>query len=226
MDLMQIRHRLLMQSAPAPSGGYVTDGLILWLDGIDKGNTSGAWTDKVNGDVFTAYNGVTFGTDYVQLDKSQSQYLDNSSFTSVPSTSDGTIEIVISEYSENATQIVFLPTSSGKLAFGIYSSGQDRIIWSSGGNKLTVNITEKSNAEKTFSISDDRQFINGTQGTTNSNNAWSSLGSVNYIGRRQSGNYFNGKIHSIRIYNRKLTEAEVLQNQRYDNARFNLGLTI
>ena len=37
---------------------------------------------------------------------------------------------------------------------------------------------------------------------------------------------FNGIIHSIRIYNRSLTLEERLYNQKVDNIRFNLGLTL
>jgi hypothetical protein len=36
----------------------------------------------------------------------------------------------------------------------------------------------------------------------------------------------NGDIYSIRIYNRKLSQSEQLQNQRVDNIRFNLGLSL
>lgn len=46
------------------------------------------------------------------------------------------------------------------------------------------------------------------------------------IGARQYGNHFpfRGILHSIRIYNRFLTPEEILNNQRIDNQRFNLGI--
>lgn len=37
---------------------------------------------------------------------------------------------------------------------------------------------------------------------------------------------FNGNICAIRIYNRRLTDDEILYNQRVDNLRFNLGLDL
>ena len=34
--------------------------------------------------------------------------------------------------------------------------------------------------------------------------------------------YFNGEIYSIRVYNRALTEDEILHNYNYDKEKFNL----
>ena len=34
--------------------------------------------------------------------------------------------------------------------------------------------------------------------------------------------YFNGEIYSIRVYNRALTEDEILHNYNYDKGKFNL----
>lgn len=36
----------------------------------------------------------------------------------------------------------------------------------------------------------------------------------------------NGSIYAIRIYNRQLSDREILINQKIDNARFGLGLDI
>ena len=36
----------------------------------------------------------------------------------------------------------------------------------------------------------------------------------------------NGRIYAIRYYNRRLTDDEIIYNQRVDNVRFNLGLTL
>lgn len=38
--------------------------------------------------------------------------------------------------------------------------------------------------------------------------------------------FFTGKIYAIRIYSKLLTQAEMINNQRVDNTRFNLGLSI
>ena len=50
------------------------------------------------------------------------------------------------------------------------------------------------------------------------------------IGKGTSGgassNYFTGNLYSIRVYNRKLTQEEMLKNQQVDNKRFNLLLSL
>ena len=53
-------------------------------------------------------------------------------------------------------------------------------------------------------------------------------GSQNYFGGSNkyiAGGYntfFNGKIYSIRIYNRELSDEEIINNQKYDKFRFGL----
>ena len=42
-------------------------------------------------------------------------------------------------------------------------------------------------------------------------------------GRTASQNLLNGVIYQIRIYNRLLTEAEILANQAIDMARYNIS---
>ena len=48
---------------------------------------------------------------------------------------------------------------------------------------------------------------------------------MNCIGKN-GGSTFNGKVFSIRIYNRILNVNEVMQNLAVDNIRFGLGLTL
>lgn len=45
---------------------YVQDGLVLLLDGKNKGSDPTAWTDLVNGYVFTNH-GATFNSDHVSF---------------------------------------------------------------------------------------------------------------------------------------------------------------
>ena len=39
----------------------------------------------------------------------------------------------------------------------------------------------------------------------------------------QDGTYLNGKIYSVRIYNRALTDKEIEQNYQRDKNRFNIN---
>ena len=217
-----------INKAKAPET-YITDGLVLWMDGIDKGGTAGAWTDVAAGHVFTSVNGFTDGSNYVGLDAASSQYLYNSTFTA-PSRFDGTVEAVITDFARG--NMFFFPKTAGQIAFST-SGSTDKIIWSTGGDMRPVPYDSTS---KMFSITSDENndtiaVVNGVHNEIKYDNAyWSGPDNTyNYIGRRNYStnyNYVTAKIHAIRIYNRRLTPDEMLHNQRIDNKRFNLGLTI
>lgn len=221
MDLIEVRRKLLMTD----SGSYIKDGLVLWMDGIDKGNVSGAWVDKVAGHIFTNENGFTDGSNYVGLNGLQTQYFKNTTFPAqVRSTS--TIEAVMKDYSNPG--ILFMPKSSG-IAFGVRASGVT-ILWTAGntGNENPVDFT---GSPIVFSINHNVAIFDGAEQTFwPTSNGWAGPDSNNYIGTRYTSGAFSttftGKVYSLRIYNRLLTKEEILHNQRIDNRRFNLGLTI
>lgn len=217
MDVMARRREILA----ANNGGYVRSGLILWMDGIDKGPTAGAWTDKAAGHVFTSVNGFTDGENYVGLNASASQYLRNQSFQP-PDGTKCTIEVAMSDYQTRT--LVFMPVKLGYIAFGVYGSN-DTIISAAETGISTVSFTPGA---KVFSIVNNvRAIVDGKAAQFGSTNAWGGADqNYNNIGRRSTGNYFTGKLYSIRIYNRHLTQAEILRNQRIDNKRFGLGLSI
>ena len=198
---------------------YVQDGLVFWLDGIDKGEGADTWVEKKNGYVFTNH-GAVFNPDHVYLDGTA--YLDNATATGALS-ADGTIEVVFKK--EQVNGVAFAPAygTGSYLGFGYASNF---LIWSS----RSTNRARYSNpvAAMSASISTERALGNGVAltggGTAN-------LGVANndpaYVGKRSAGNestgqYFKGEIYCIRIYNRQLTEAEVIANYAVDCQRFSL----
>jgi hypothetical protein len=72
---------------------------------------------------------------------------------------------------------------------------------------------------------------NGIQKSLSSSDYWTISGdtSTMRLGQAFSGGAtqfpLNGDIYAIRIYNRRLTSEEMLNNQILDNQRFGLGLT-
>ena len=199
---------------------YITDGLVLWMDGIKKGNVTGAWVDQIAGHVFQGTNNPTFGPDYVATSRTDDSFLYNETFP-VYSSGEATIELAISDHTD-VTQLIFMPkTSAGGIAFGLYNN--TGIIWSSDSRQSIV----KATGIKTASVKQGLAITNGISATMSGSNMWGGGNTVyNYIGRRQSGTTYTGKIHAIRVYNRQLSESEMLHNQKLDNKRFNLGLTI
>lgn len=214
---------LTINQAAGGGGGnisnYVQDGLVLLLDGIDKGNVSGAWTDLIGGKSFTNH-GATFNDDNVQFDGTD-DYLDITAF-SVPTSASGTIEVVMDIDAISGKHFpVFKPTTSGGIMFFWASGGY--IIWSyTSGNRARPKPTIKKGS---WSLSNAGRYLqNGVQMSTMSGTSLAGSNGM-YIGRRLN-DYGKGKIYSIRIYNRQLTLAEVQQNLAVDNIRFNLGLTL
>ena len=226
MDLMSVRRGLLS------SDGYIKNGLVLWMDGIDKGSTSGAWTDRAAGHVFTSVNGFADGSNYVGLNAASLQYLYNSTFTA-PSQLDGTVEGVITDFARGS--MFFFPKTNGQIAFST-SGSADKITWGVGSTSNMMRPVPYDSSSKIFSFTSDENkdtiaVVNGVYEVINYDSSYWGMtdNTYNYIGKRNySANplYATAKIYAIRIYNRHLIPDEMLHNQRIDNKRFKLGLNI
>lgn len=216
-----VRALTVNQEAGETPGGrvsdYVQNGLVLHLDGKQKGNTADAWTSLVGSAVFTNY-GATFNADNVEFDGTD-DYLTNSSFTT-PTCATGTIEVCF-EREGTGTRVAYMPKTNQALSFGCISSV---LNWSNNGNRTTYSELP---TKGTVGVNNSRAVANGSTMSSYGNTYMSGRSSsTSYIGRRSSGNYFYGKIYSIRIYNRQLTLDEMKANQSVDNIRFNLGLEL
>lgn len=196
---------------------YITDGLVLWLDGINKGNTPDVWTDLISGHEFLAVNGVIFNTDNVKLNGTN-QYLQNTSFN-CPLLRDATIEVVCS--AATSSQVLFA-SKNNSLCFGFYYNNQTISVIRGIGPGNNREMAAFSDASGSFSISDIHQLRNGQQGTLGNKNNFNASNGFNFIGRRSTGTYLNGKIYCIRIYNRQLTFEEAVNNYQVDRKRFSL----
>lgn len=82
----------------------------------------------------------------------------------------------------------------------------------------------------TASVNTNLALFNGVKHTAKSADTTTGNYSqrINIGGRTSGSKSYNmaGNIHAVRIYNRLLTEDEMLRNQQIDNERFNLGLMI
>lgn len=199
-------------------GGYISDGLVFQLDGIQKGHNANAWTDLVGDHVFTN-NGCTAIDKGWQISNTTSTYnsLRNTDTLSFPQT---TYTIEVCFYSTKATGLVFAPMGANNISFGMVAD--KRIIWN---NSSTAEWTISSGTfigKNYFSVNSVRALYNvETQMTKGNNNNWIT-GTYNGIGARSNNaTYsFNGIIYAIRIYNRQLSYDEMKHNQQVDTKRF------
>lgn len=221
-------------SAPEPLPEYISDGLVLWLDGKVKGSTTDAWTDLVNGVVFTKKaGGVTFNSDNVQFGNNANNALHNTSSYVFTNSSTGTIEVCYRDVPTSTSEVHTIFYSYGNVGYSIcFQFYKGKIIWSVGNGSQKYFGKWTAGSTGTYSISNARAYQNGTNVgfmTTKDYISRSAVAAIVGGSGRGASTYYdclNGKIHSIRVYNRQLTEEEVLHNQAIDNTRFNLGLTI
>jgi len=207
---------MLTVSQAAGGPAYVRNGLVFWLDGIDKGNSNTAWVEKISGHSFTNH-GAVFNTNHVYFD-GVDDYLMSTTGAKIGQTV-GTIEVVYER--ESYYGIIYMPDGFG-LACG-FVSGYDTLFSTSTSKPKYRDTPSIGN----MSVSETRALGNGVAMLQNSSSSISgAVSGEYYVGKRNySSNpgYFHGKIYSIRIYDRKLTEAEVLQNYAVDLDRFGLS---
>lgn len=220
---MSIRRRLMLQvgkSDPYDAMGYIKRGKVFHLDGINKGETEGAWTDLVGGIVFVNH-GATENEDNWRFTGNKEVYLSYSG--NMPTNINQTVEVCF--LNNNTGCSMFINTiTTGKPMFYILSSV---VLFMQ--QKNTYPITLGTGNKHTVSLNLDIGCHNGVSvEKTGTTSYYTSNGNVTYIGKRShlNGNPFSGYIYSIRLYNRMLTLAEMLHNQQVDNERFNLGLDI
>ena len=198
---------------------YIQDGLIFYLDGIYK-NSDTKWKDIINNIEFTSYDSVTRNNNCYTFTNG---YLQGSG-TILNSTN---ITVEVCYYTTKSTFFIFGISNANN--YPIYYNAAGRITF------MQKNSTYKSHTAQynTVSINLDRCIANGKSiAKDGGTDYWTASGATNVIriGKGTSGgansNYFTGNLYSIRVYNRKLTQEEMLKNQQADNKRFNLGLSL
>ena len=224
MDLLRRRHQLMWREEGI---GYIKNGLVFWLDGLNKGGTANAWTDRINPDIiFTnASNaakeiakGWSFNGAGGLTNSTNSSYWRDDAKVNVPDCS--TIEIVYNGHN-NKSQILFITNLFTALSFGFYANGKSLLIgYDNQAYTLpVVNGNRIVSANKTLALDCGQRLVKKSD-------TYYETEAVSSIGYRTNNNYFTGEIYSIRMYNRQLTDDEMLNNQRIDNERYELGLTI
>jgi formylglycine-generating enzyme required for sulfatase activity len=219
------------RGARTDPAGIVTDGLVLWLDaGITSSYpTSGtSWTDLsgnrnngtlTNGPTFNSANGGSIVFDGVN------DYVSNTMPNpgSVPITFDFWLN------SNTSTPIGLFDTAPSSMNV-LRNYGAGNIEWwnsdptvSLGVSALTwtnITIEYSFTTNRTMKYYRNGNLITTATGSASSSFAWTSL----IFGNINGGNdgWYSGKISTIKIYNRALSAAEVLQNFNALKTRFGL----
>lgn len=218
MNELLLRRRVARMDSGPTEKSYIQDGLVFQLDGINKGNNVGYWTDLV-GDVKFAFNsGSIVNANNVYFDGTN--YITSSSINIRVAHGSCSIDVVCSPATAG---IVFMPRQAD-ITFGF---NNNRIILIASTSQKTAYSYSNDNPS-CFSCKSNACIQNGTARSSNGTGIFGGYDNYWHIGGRNNANKFlyTGNVFAIRIYNRQLSEEEMLFNQRIDNIRFNLGLTI
>jgi len=239
--MSEFRRKLMSinTSSVKPASSYIQQDLIFQLDGLEKGNNAGKWTDLINGYVFQGNaTELENGWDFNGAHKLECVGV-----------------LGISQLTENFTWTV-------ELAFHLKNPSRWGMLFSTNwhyGSGRSKNICTKYSATNSWVCLDcgtsskhDRIDLNGYSVNKNSDITWSTfcngttsvlncnLTQYNFkngntlgandrliIGNRETS--ANGDayaiIYAIRVYNRQLTTSEMQYNQRLDIERFNLNIS-
>lgn len=203
------------KSVPIPDAdAYIQDGLVFQLDGIDKGND--AWIDRKGQKEFVLHNVVT-NSNNMEFNGTNS-YAECSSTLGYDSATH-TLEVVWEGNKVTGVPFFGGPTSA-ELCLLPQGTPLRRLSFGTGMNF----IVNQPDELKMISANADNIIYNagwiGTSAELETNDSYNQT--VASVGRYKFSNYFRGKIYAIRVYNRKLSALEMLQNQLIDIERFGL----
>lgn len=242
-------------SDPDPvTTGYVTDNLILHLDGLNGNNLPASWPDVAtgaNGRAFTLQNGTQDYTNKQGNGYLFSQASENAVCSADILSSLGheacTIEVLFtpgSGFLSGNTAPFFLTSQDNKIAAVIYSKdGSTYVMFGSymsssaaTANTWTVpsSVVFTEGEPVAMSINDDRIMINGV--VLNSSKSGKKIGTsvaTMEVGARHTSNPPSfadrsacATIHEVRIYTTKLSEKQMRDNQTYDMDKYGFSTTI
>lgn len=209
---------------------YVQQGLILHYDGINNtgsghSSTATTWKDLSGNGNDATITGGTWNQNHLTFTQSKEQngVITNSNF---PIDFNNTFNIVFSLSSVNSVEPLFgarTSTTDGMMLFN-YSNNNKLTLDTKGsesrielGDRLSAN--RKYNLTVTFSGTTVKLFIDGQF----ENMYTFTDASLNFpltiftAGTRENS---LGDIYSVKIYNRALTDAEILQNYNVDNEKY------
>lgn len=222
---------------PIPSAdAYVQDGLVFQLDGIDKGNVEGAWVDRKAGRQFTLNNCIV-NSDNIEFNGIDSEAIDNDNYTLPTVPENYTIEVVL--YYGGGSGILTQNSSSGygsPMIVALYSAAYyltiGRKLYAVEAlpeNKYMCLQAQAKGQNNTIQVNCNGDVLASRKGNNSiiDNNFFAdgrpSIGCVWTSSSDRAGNLL-GKVYSIRLYNRLLTEEERYNNMVVDYMRFRIPI--
>jgi hypothetical protein len=223
----------------------VTNGLVLALDAANTKSYPGSgttWRDlSGNGNNGTLTNGPTFSSanggsivfdgvdDYISVSK-QAALVNASQFTMCAwmKRANASSKVIIYQGASLNDDVAFELWDDGNVYFEVGNASNSygytantSVNWQQ--LVMVFDGTQSSNNTrlKTFinSTPQNLLYVSTIPSTSGPSNSVLSIGNSQGVG---GGNFSNGNIASVQIYNRSLSDSEVLQNYNAQKSRFNL----
>lgn len=214
MSARSYTRRQLMADTVLPKP-YISEGLVFHLDGADATDTT--WVDRIGGNTFTNWGSATHDGKGVLGTYS-------SSVTLGVSNNAGTIEVCGEIVSSRGS----LSLSEFIVRDKTHLTGINYILKPQETSPY-VDISSRANyspaprayrsvniGKFTHSINKERQVFNGTLGELGANSGTITNASNSFVGNSKV------RIYQVRIYNRRLTEAEMKYNQEQDRKKYGI----
>lgn len=216
------RRLILKETIEIP---YVQEGLVLYLDGRDN-LKGGTWNDRVNSLPVTLYGivshsakGYVFNGGYGILDNRIASLISNYS----------TLEVLVTRTSQTYYSDPIVADGLTSLRMGIGPHYGDGTINTTCIQQYMTQYrgTIPTNSLTNISVQypERKLYVNNVLHNTEGADNYLTLSDNKFYlaGRNLSGTtegYFIGTIHSIRLYNRKLSVSEIQQNYNVDKQLF------
>lgn len=205
----------------------ITNGLVLCLDAANRQSYPGlgtAWNDLAGSNNGTLINGPTFSNanaGSIVFD-GVNDYVDIGNPISIQSLTQGSIEVFYYRTASTATyQMIFTDVNSDLEI--TYATNTLQFYIGNSGIGYTHAITGQwFHLVGVWGVGFKRLYLNGFQVASGTNTGLNTGSRVRYIGSRAGGLPFNGLIPIVKVYNRDLTLAEILQNYNATKGRYNL----
>ena len=221
---------------PIPSAdAYVQDGLVFQLDGIDKGNVEGAWVDRKAGRQFTLNNCIV-NSDNIEFNGTDSEAIDNDNYTFPTVPENYTIEVVLyygggsGILTENSTTTSYGSPMMVTLYSTAYYLTIGRKLYAVEAlpeNKYMCLQAQAKGNTNTIQVNCNGDVL-ATRGGSIINNDFFAYGKASvgcvWTSSSDRAGQLLGKVYSIRLYNRLLTEEERYNNMVVDYMRFRIPI--
>lgn len=213
---------------PISARSYVNDGLIAMWDGIENAgwgqhnSSATTWKDLIGTNDLDTMNSNTFGDNCALITDARLGIGSSDKHIDLYT---GTVEMVCEAAPMGRASFLRLGnTNSSSYSLGISYTNNPGSVSGIGGNITTTGATF-STSQRHFAATYDGttylMYVDGVPATINAT-SFRTYGNITIGGVGGRTYSLNGKVYSVRVYNRVLTAQEIAANYAIDKARFNL----